>query len=246
MKKFLAMLLALAMILSLAACGSKAPAETQTPETTEAAAAEVDTNGIPAGTYTYNTYATALATNWNPHTWEMNSDNTVLGYVSAPLADMTVENSEEGIYQWIFLAATDIQDVTAEHQDDLVKYGSVLPEGKTAEEVTSDYVYEIKLREGMKWQDGTPINADTYIYSMQQLLDPVMKNYRANNYYSGESALAGAYDYYYSLEDGLYVGYTTKYATLEEAMAAEDVYVDIWNMWGTKGYVDADGNECPQ
>ena len=247
MKKLLAMLLALAMVLSLAACGGNdAPAETQAAPETTAPVVEADTNGIPAGTYTYNTYATALATNWNPHTWEMNSDSAVLGYIETPLADMTIDNSEEGIYQWIFSAATDIKDVTAEHQDDLVKYGSTLPEGKTAEEVTSDYVYEISLREGMMWQDGTPIDADTYIYSMQQLLDPVLKNYRANNYYSGESALAGAYDYYYSLEDGLYVGFSTKYASLEEAMEAEDVYVDIWNMWGTKGYVDADGNECPQ
>ena len=247
MKKFLAMLLALAMVLSLAACGSKAPAETTAaPAETTGTAVEVDTNGIPAGTYTYNTYATSLATNWNPHTWEMNSDSIVLDYIASPLADMTVENSEEGIYQWIFSAATDIVDVTAEHQDDLVKYGSTLPEGKTAEEVTSDYVYEIKLREGMMWQDGTPIDADTYIYSMQQLLDPVLKNYRANNYYSGESALAGAYDYYYSLEDGLYVGYTTKYATLAEAVEAEDVYIDCWDFWGAKGYIDAEGNEVPQ
>ena len=246
MKKILAMLLALAMVLSLAACGSNAPAETTAPAETNAPAVEADTNGIPAGTYTYNTYASSLATNWNPHTWEMSSDSTVLGYIEAPLADMTIENSEEGIYQWVFGAATNIEDVTAEHQDDLTKYGSVLPEGKTAEDVTEGYVYEISLREGMMWQDGTPINADTYIYSMQQLLDPVMKNYRANNYYSGESALAGAFDYYYSLDDGMYVGYTTMYGSLAEAVEAGDVYINCWDFWGAAGYIDAEGNEVPQ
>ena len=246
MKKFLAMLLALAMILSLAACGNNAPAETQGTAAPETEAAAADTNGIPAGTYTYNTYTSALATNWNPHTWEMNSDSAVQGYIQAPLADMTIENSEEGIYQWIFVAATDIKDVTAEHQDDLTKYNVTLPEGAAAEDVTESYVYEISLREGMVWEDGTPINADTYVYSMQQMLNPEMKNYRANNYFSGESAIAGAYDYYYSLDEGMYVGYTSVYASLAEAVEAGDVYIDCWNFWGAAGYIDAEGNEAPQ
>lgn len=41
--------------------------------------------------------------------------------------------------------ATDVKDVTASHQSDLTKYGSQLPEGKTLEEVTDGYVYEIVL-----------------------------------------------------------------------------------------------------
>ena len=180
MKKLLAMLLVVAMLLGvLAGCGDK-PEENKTPDT-----------------YTYNTYTSALATNWNPHTWEMNSDSAVMAYIEAPLADLTVKDSTTGEYQWIFVAATDIKDVTADHQDDLTKYNVNLPEGMTAADIKEDYVFEIKLREEMKWQNGDPINADTYIYSMQQLLDPQMKNYRANNYYSGESALAGAYGYYY-------------------------------------------------
>ena len=141
-------------------------------------------------TYTYNTYTSSLGTNWNPHTWENNADSTILGYIETPLADMTAKDTETGEYQWIFLAATDVQDVTADHQDDLVKYGAA------ETDATEGYVYEIKLRPEMQWQDGTPINADTYIYSMKALLDPAMKNYRANNYYSGESALAGALAYY--------------------------------------------------
>ena len=147
--------------------------------------------------YTYNTYSSELATNWNPHAWQKDADNAVRRYIETPLVELTVKDSAKKEYQWIFVAATDIQDVTADHQDDLVKYNVILPMDKTPEEVFADYVYEIKLRESMCWQDGTPIDADTYIYSMQQLLNPKMKNYRANNYYSGDSALAGAYNYYY-------------------------------------------------
>ncbi len=201
MKKHIALLLAVVMTLSLVGCGNSEPSDPSTGgsssvESSVAGGSE-DATTTASDTYTYNTYMSALATNWNPHTWEMNSDSTVMGYIETPLADITVKDSEAGEYQWIFVAATDIQDVTAEHQDDLVKYNCTLPDGATAEDITESYVYEISLREEMKWADGTPINADTYIYSMQQMLAPEMQNYRANNYYSGESALAGAMGYFY-------------------------------------------------
>lgn len=151
-----------------------------------------------APTYTYHMYKSALATNWNPHTWETNLDDAMLGYILSPLATMTIDDSENGVCQWIYVMASYAKDVTAEHQDDLVKYGVTLPVGKTAEETEAGFVFEIGLRENAKWEDGTPINADSYIYSMKQLLDPAMKNDRANLYYAGESAVAGADKYYYA------------------------------------------------
>ncbi len=197
--------------------------------------------------YTYNTYMSAFATNWNPHTWEMDADSSIMSYIETPLADITVKDSAKMEYQWIFVAATDIKDVTADHQDDLTKYAVTLPSGKTAEEITKDYVYEIKLREAMCWQDGTPINADTYIYSMQQLLNPKMKNYRANNYYTGTSALAGAYAYYNQgapiyatvLQDGVAVDVTGKdlYLNLTAAIYGGYSLYDLYDY----GYIaDAD------
>ena len=141
-------------------------------------------------TGTYNSYTSALGTNWNPHTWENNADSSIMSYIETPFVDMTVKDSKTGEYQWIFLAATEITDVTKDNQADLVKYGCA------ETDATEGYVYEIKLRPEMCWEDGTPINADTYIYSMKAMLDPTMRNYRANNYYSGESALAGAQLYY--------------------------------------------------
>ncbi len=150
-----------------------------------------------AYTYTYNTYTTQLGTNWNPHTWETDPDSSIAAYLETPLADITVKNSTTGEYQWIFVAAESIKDVTAANKGDLTKYNVTLPEGQTADQTESGYVFEIKLRPEMKWENGTLINADTYIYSMEQLLNPAMKNYRANLYYSGESAVAGGADYYY-------------------------------------------------
>lgn len=254
MKKIIAMLLALCMIVSVfAACGgneTSTSTSTSTPAESSSAStpADDDEEEKVVDTYTYNSYAEALGTNWNPHTWEMNADNTISSYVLAPLADLTIKDSEAGEYQWIFVAAEDIKDVTAENQADLTKYNVVLPEGKTADQVTDSYVYEIKLRPEMQWEDGTPINADSYIYSMQQMLAPEMKNYRANNYYSGESALAGAYNYFFSdaetvMKTPADLGYDSVQAAIDDG---KTVLLNIWSFWGMEGAVDADGNECPE
>ena len=149
--------------------------------------------------YTYNSYTSSLGSNWNPHTWETNADSSIAGYLEMPFVTMQVLDSEKGIYQWIYEMATSITDVTATHQSDLTKYGSSLPEGVTdVKDVNSGYVYEIKLNPNAKWQNGDVINADTYIYSMEKLLNSKMRNYRANLYYAGESAVAGGAGYFNS------------------------------------------------
>ena len=242
MKKFLALLLALTMVLSLAACGGNnaetTPAAT---EVTEAAVAEVPH-------YTYRTSTTALGSNWNPHAWEMSNEDAMLGYLTSPFCTMSIDDSVNGVYQWIFVAAESVTDVTAEHQDDLTKYDVTLPEGQTVEDTTSGFVFEIALNPEMKWENGEGINADDYIYSMKALLDPDMKNYRANLYYAGESAVAGGAKYYFSKDAGTYETLASQgIASIEDALAAgETVYVDVWNLWGAAGYIDAEGNECPQ
>ncbi len=174
MKKLITILLVAMMLVSVSACGNKVE--------------------DPTG-YTYHTYTTTFGTCWNPHTWQTNGDDSIRQYLSTPFVDMQILDSKEGVYQWVYKAATSIKDVTAEHQDDLTKYGvTIVPGGDT----TQGYVFEIALRPEMKWEDGTPIKADDYIESFKRLMDPKMHNYRANLYYSGESAVAGGAAYYNS------------------------------------------------
>lgn len=235
MKRVLSLVLCLAMVLSILAlvtsCKKKDPAPVE--EKVE----------VKLGPFTYNTYSTALGDNWNPHTWETNADSSILGYLSSPFVTMSILNSEDGVYQWVYEMATEIKDVTKDHQDDLTKYGCNLPSGKTAADVTEKFVYEIKLNPDAKWENGTPIKADDYIYSMKALLDPKMHNYRANLYYSGESELAGGLYYYHALDKVYYNVVSDWEAAIE---AGKDLYFDVWNFWNAKGYVDADGNEIPQ
>ncbi len=245
MKRTLALLLAVLMAVSVfAGCSNKSNTETTG---TTAAATEATQASDTAAEYTFHDYSTALGNNWNPHTWEVNADDAVLALITTPLVTMSILDSENGVYQWIYQAATSVEDVTAGHQDDLTKYKAALPEGQDAKDTTEGYVYEIKLNPEMRWQDGTPINADTYIYSMKQLLNPDMMNYRANLYYDGESAVAGGNAYYYSKTSGMYVPYTTAYGSPDEAIAdGKELFINCYDFWNAKGYTDADGNEVAQ
>ena len=227
-KRVLSMVLAVIMVMSvcftLVACGDKEQ----------------------TSTYTYKSYTTALGNNWNPHTWETNADDSILSYLSSPFVTMEAKDTENGVYQWVYEMATSIKDVTADRKDDLTKYGVDLG-SKTLDEITKGYVFEIKLNKDAKWQNGVKITSEDYIYSMQQLLNPEMKNYRANLYIAGESALAGAFNYYYSKDEGYYLGYTTEYNSISAAVAAgATLYINVWDFWGAKGYTDANGNACPQ
>ncbi len=86
------------------------------------------------------------------------------------------------------MAASEPVDVTeqvkAEH-----------PEFNIPESATSGYAYTIDLNPNNCWADGTPINADTYVYSMKQVLNPKLLNYRAADYYAQDFSIAGAEAY---------------------------------------------------
>ena len=185
------------------------------------------------GDYTYKSYTTALGTNWNPHTWETNADDSILSYVSSPFVTMEAKDTENGVYQWVYEMATSITDVTKDHKDDLTKYGCDLPADKTAADIESGYVFEIKLNPDAAWENGKKITADDYIYSMQQLLNSKMKNYRANLYISGESAVAGGKAYYDS-ESPIYAAVVPAYEEegdysfdIEKAITEGTLYVNV-------------------
>lgn len=202
MKKVISLLLVLCMVVSLAACSSKeeikddapTPTPTTAPAKTDDSASSSDKTDDKAGSdttepteapevevsYTYNTTMGASPITWNPHAWEMNNESDMMSYIDMPLVDTTI--ADDGVnFVWVYEMADNITDVTATFADK-AKYG-------IADDETWGRVFQIDLNPNAKWDDGTPINADTYVYSMQQLLNPEMKNYRSNTYTDGESAI---------------------------------------------------------
>jgi len=56
-------------------------------------------------------------------------------------------------------------------------------------------VWTFKIRDGVKWADGTPIDAYTYEESYKILLDPTLANYRANTFFE-DITVVNAEEYY--------------------------------------------------
>lgn len=228
-KKILALLLALVMAVAVFA-GCQTPAEPS--EATAAPAASGDPSGeatdapeADAGTYTYQDSVSVMATNWNPHTYQTADDAYPVdtARIRIGLYDLIfndelhpVEGKEPftGYVVLPEMAASLPVDVTeqvkAEH-----------PEFGIPEDMTSGYAYTIDLNPDACWEDGTPINADTYVYSMQKLLDPKLLNYRAVDYYAQNFSIAGAEEYANAgrtvdLDNYAMSGYTLEDLTLGE------------------------------
>ena len=200
----IALILALVMILPMLSSCAKKSADGNNADVTPDGGKEEPTGntvtpptgGAETGTdnsvklnYTYKVGTTSLGATWNPHLAD--ADKAILGYVSSPLVDVSILDSEKGIYQWVYEMAQSVADVTAQNKSDITKYGAIV-----TGDIDSGYVFEIKLNPNAAWENGVKITADDYIYSMMQLLEPKMRNSGAEAYIDGEFAIAGAMEYY--------------------------------------------------
>ncbi|MBQ4064937.1 MAG: hypothetical protein IJD10_02440, partial [Clostridia bacterium] len=228
----LAGLMLLSVCLLSASCTKEPsgnPVESGSPDTSETTGGE-DITPPKKSSYTYKSYTTALGTNWNPHTWDTNADQSILGYLSSPFVTMSILDSENGVFQWVYEMATSITDVTKDNVADLTKYNVTLPEGTDPASVEAGYVFEIKLNPNAKWENGEAIKADDYIESMKRLLDSKMRNYRANLYIAGESAVAGG-NAFYNSEAPIYAVVVPAYGEGETPdysfdLTSKDVYIN--------------------
>lgn len=140
-----------------------------------------------ANHYTYQDYiASTGGLKWAPHTWETADDSYILDYTTTGFYRFTLNRSLTGWTIVDEMAVGAPQDVTAQY---IGRFG--ITEGETAR------AFRIELNPNACWSDGTPINADTYLYSYQELLHPKMKNRRADSLYAGDFAIVGAKDYLY-------------------------------------------------
>ncbi len=181
--------------------------------------------------YTFHDYITATTTmNWNPHTWETSDDSSVLDMMTVGFYSITLNADKSGYSIVPEMAAELPVDVTAEY---VGRFG--VAEGESAK------AFRIALNQDATWENGEKITADDYIYSMQQQLNPKMKNRRADSYYAGDMIIYNAKNY-------LYAGETT-YSLIEDTAenliaAGTDVYLDM-GFWGLVGAKDAEGNPAP-
>ena len=181
-KKVLGLALVVCMLFSvvatLASCGdNKNPAD----------------NTTPVSTYTYNDAVTVLSTNWNPHTYQTTDESYPMDFLSAGLYTFVFNdalNPVEG--KDAYAGYKIIPEMAAELPVDVTEEIKATGKYNIPESATSGYAYKIALNPNATWENGVAINADTYVYSMKQLLNPALTNYRASDYYAGSLCIAGA------------------------------------------------------
>ena len=137
--------------------------------------------------YTLNQSISATSgLKWAPHTWETADDNYILQYTTMGFYDFALNETGDGWTIVDEMALGPPEDVTAAYAG---RFG--IDSGETAR------AWRIQLNPQACWDNGVAINADTYLYSYQQLLDGKMMNRRADSLYAGDFAIVGAKDYLY-------------------------------------------------
>jgi oligopeptide transport system substrate-binding protein len=166
MKKVMACLLSLCLLL-----GGVAMAESS--ETSEL-------------TYTYDLSLNVFPTNWNPHQYKTNTENDyMLRWITDSFFDFDYNETEDGYAQKPHMTVGEPVDVTADYVGE--EWG--IKEGEEGR------AWKYTLRDNLKWQDGTPINAQTYVTSVKLQLNPKAQNYRADSLYSGSFVVHNAEAY---------------------------------------------------
>ena len=161
---------------------------------------------IGAANYTYNDYTTVSPSNWNELTYQDANDTQIMSYISGGFFTFNFAFEEghegdvkyivDGGYQVEYDGVSALEDVTATYAGS-DKYS--VPAG-----ATKGYAYKFTLRDDLKWDDGTAIHAEDFVYSMKQQEDPEMWNYRADSFYNGDTVIHNARNYLYQGQEGYF------------------------------------------
>ena len=179
-KRTLAALLACSMVFSmLTGCSSepKNPGDSTEAAVTQAAteAASVETTAAPESNEPkiFNDYMTSDIDSLNSHVYSQSVSSDIFSKTSLRLyRDYPTADGKS--FEYVPELAEDFPEQMDE-------------EGK---------VWQIKIRENAKWENGDPINIDDVIYSYQMLLDPLLVNSRASQLASDYITITKATDYY--------------------------------------------------
>lgn len=210
----------------------------------------------------YNTTTTVMPSNWNELTYADNNDTQILGYISSSFFDydykfeggkykedgsINKEGIVNGAYTTNYSAATKLEDVTSSVD---AKWGYT---DKQKQE--GGYAWKITLRDDLKWQNGDPISAADFLYSMQQALDPEFMNFRAETYYK-TLRIKGAKNYFFQNQEVIYETIGSQgYSSNQEAVDdGAEIYIDVKTtdeeLFGlgllNLGLVDENGNPLPR
>lgn len=197
-----AIVMALSTTLSATACGSKEEKPYQIEK-------KERTGWEDEKQYTLNEYTSQMPDVWNEIFTSDNTNVSMAGYLNSSFFEFDYKYDENGAivpggFTVNYSAATKLEDVTADY---VGQYG--ITEDDVAE---GHHAFAITLRNDLVWDDGTPIKAEDFVFTMSQQLSPNYLFETASNYYSGNYIVHNAKEYVYQGQsdffDNSMVGYT--------------------------------------
>ena len=185
------------------------------------------------GDYTYNTYTTLMPSNWNELTYQDNNDTAILSYISGSFFEFNYkydENGEiiDGDFTLQYSAAKKLEDITSEYAGSAAY---AVPEG-----AQEGYAYKITLRDDLRWENGDPITAEDFVYTMQEQLNPLFKNYRADSFYNSTTVIHNAKNYVFQ-GTTMTVSARDRYEVWEDAQSDADLFFTLADTSGVGSYI---------
>lgn len=161
--------------------------------------------------YTLNDYMNNTPSNWNEMDYQSNDDTVIINNTTSSLfgydyalknpsagrvkadGSLNIDNIDFEHHVVTYEAATKLEDVTSQ-------YGAAW--GLTADQISAGgYAWRITLRDDLAWDDGTPIKASDFVYSMKEQLNYALRPFRADGYWSANGMkIHNAKNYYYQGE----------------------------------------------
>ena len=170
--------------------------------------------------HTFNEYIAQSPTTWNTHNGTTDADTYIQGYTEIGLYDFTLSD-DRSTYAFIDEMATgDPVNVTSEYVD---RFGITQAD---ADNTSLGKAWEITLNPDATWENGEAITAEDYVWSMERVLSPDMKNSAAATYITGDYEIYNANNYYSygSTEEYFKITAGTQYTDEElEQMVADGV-----------------------
>lgn len=169
--------------------------------------------------YTMREYTAQMPSQWCTILTSDNVNNAMESYFMSSFYEFNYKFDADGkivpgAYTVEYSAATKLEDVTKKYAG---KYG-------LAADAEKGQAFAMTLRNDLKWDDGTPIKAADFVYTMMQQLSPKYLFATASNYYSGNYVIHNAQNYVKQGQKGWFDNGNMNLAYSDLALGADGKY----------------------
>lgn len=169
--------------------------------------------------YTMREYTAQMPSQWCTILSSDNVNNTMESYFTSAFYEFNYKFDANGkivpgAYTVEYSASTKLEDVTKKYAG---KYG-------LAADAEKGQAFAMTLRNDLKWDDGTPIKAADFVYTMSQQLSPKYLFATASNYYSGNYVIHNAQNYVKQGQKGWFDNGNMNLAYSDLALGADGKY----------------------